>query len=466
MNRTDAQAQTPTALVPVITSGFAIAVAMWCAWVVLHHPSVGFEPAVSGPILLALQIVAATVAGWGLARGRSLRAAVLLTAAAGGVASAVNLASFGSMLVPQADPSAGMVAEGAPTLNDRPPLAMMLAGYFLASVIAAAVGGLAGAAARRDGANQMAWSDREWLARLGWIALAATLPLLLLGGLTTSTQSGLAVPDWPGTYGGNMFVYPISLMASNQHVFLEHSHRLFGTLVGMTTLALMVLTLLREPRMWVKWWAVGVFSLVCAQGILGGLRVTEQSTAKAILHGVLAQIVFAMIAALAAYLSQAYRAPVPAPDERDRRRRVFATGLLHLLFLQLTFGAMYRHAGHVHALYSHIALSFVVMIFGCFAGMLAAWRPLSESSSASRTIRRAGTFVLVVICLQFALGWAALLAAPPKKDRTVPTHDQLHTIQPVDPWKPLVRTAHQANGALLLAGAAFLAVHVRRFPRR
>lgn len=465
MNDHNSQAHTQTALVPVVTSGFAIAVAMWCAWVVLHHPSVGFEPAVSGPILLGLQILAAAVAGWSLARGRTLIAAVLLTAAAGGVASAVNLASFGSMLVPQADPSAGMIAQGAPTLNETPPLTLMLAGYFLASVLAAAIGGLVGAAARRR-SNEHALSDRDWLARLGWTALAATLPLLLLGGLTTSTQSGLAVPDWPGTYGGNMFVYPISLMASNQHVFLEHSHRLFGTLVGMTTLALMMLTLMREPRGWVKLWTVGVFVLVCAQGILGGLRVTEQSTAKAILHGVLAQIVFAMLAALAAYLSESYRGPLPDPDERDRRRRVFATGLLHLLFLQLTFGAMYRHAGHVHALYSHIGLSFVIMIFGCFAGMLAAWRPLAESSAASRTIRRAGTFVLVVICLQFALGWAALLAAPPKKDRTVPTHDQLHAIQPTEPWKPLIRTAHQANGALLLAGAAFLAVHVRRFPRR
>ena len=65
--------------------------------------------------------------------------------------------------------------------------------------------------------------------------------VLLIGGLVTSTESGMAVPDWPGTFGANMFLYPIGLMA-HPRIFLEHSHRLFGAMAGLVSiLALLAL---------------------------------------------------------------------------------------------------------------------------------------------------------------------------------------------------------------------------------
>ena len=68
-------------------------------------------------------------------------------------------------------------------------------------------------------------------------AVVAVAPLLFVGGLVTSTNSGMAVPDWPNTFGSNMFLYPLGPRAQPD-VYLEHSHRLFGTLVGLATLKL------------------------------------------------------------------------------------------------------------------------------------------------------------------------------------------------------------------------------------
>ena len=67
------------------------------------------------------------------------------------------------------------------------------------------------------------------------ILACATFPLLFIGGLVTSKGAGLAVPDWPTTFGYNMFLYPWSKMIGN--IFYEHSHRLVASCVGLLTIA-------------------------------------------------------------------------------------------------------------------------------------------------------------------------------------------------------------------------------------
>src|SRR5688572_33387912 len=71
---------------------------------------------------------------------------------------------------------------------------------------------------------------------LAWLTAAATLVLVVAGGLVTNTGSALAVPDWPTSFGYNMFTYPWSAMVGG--IFYEHSHRLLGSLVGVLTLGL------------------------------------------------------------------------------------------------------------------------------------------------------------------------------------------------------------------------------------
>jgi cytochrome c oxidase assembly protein subunit 15 len=353
-----------------------------------------------------------------------------------------------------------MAASVAPA--EHPSIALMLAGYV---GLATLMGLLGGVAATLRPARHAGTSNEDRVRRMAVLALAATLPLLLLGGLVTSSLAGLSVPDWPGTYGGNMFLYPISLMASEKHVYLEHSHRLFGALVGMTSIALLVTTLALESRRWMKAWATTIFLLVCVQGLLGGFRVTESSTALALAHGVLAQIVFLLMAMFAAYTTAAYVQGPASPDDRDRRRRTFATALLHSLLLQLAMGAAYRHTGSAHILYTHIALAFLVVTVGMVAGMAASGRIAGGVDPFSAAVRRTGSVVVAVVILQFILGWGAWSANPPGQFRPVPKVGELPSTTPVPAWKVAIRTAHQANGAILIASAGVLFVLIRRIPR-
>jgi hypothetical protein len=107
--------------------------------------------------------------------------------------------------------------------------------------------------------------------------VASTIFLLLVtGGLVTGLEAGLAVPDWPNSFGHNMLLYPVSQMKGG--VYYEHAHRLFGMLVGLNAFTLAALCWRHEPRRWVRWLAFAVLAMVCVQGLLGGLRVTGRLT--------------------------------------------------------------------------------------------------------------------------------------------------------------------------------------------
>ena len=444
----------------LLTTGLAATIAMWVVWFLVHHPAVALPASTSGPLLLAVQaLVLGVVARRWIAPGRRPAAVLVATALAGLLSGVVNLASMGSMLVPQADPSSGMAANLS--ADSHPSLALMVAGYLALSLV---LGLASGAAASLLPSRHPPATDQDRLRRTAFLALAATLPLLLLGGLVTSSLAGLSVVDWPGTNGGNMFLYPISLMASEKHVYLEHSHRLFGALVGMTSIALLAATLALDSRGWMKAWAAGIYLLVCTQGLLGGLRVTQSSTALALAHGVLAQVVFLLMAMFAAYTTAAYAQGPSTPDSRDRRRRTFATALLHSLLLQLTLGAVYRHTGSAHVLYTHIAVAFLVAMVGLLAGMAGSDRP-GPAEPFKTAVRRTGSVVAAVVVLQFVLGWGAWAANPPGEFRKVPKAGELAAIEPVATWKVAVRTAHQANGAVLIASAGVLFVLIRRIRR-
>src|SRR5271166_3648974 len=89
---------------------------------------------------------------------------------------------------------------------------------------------------------------------LHWYAVlvaASVLALICSGGLVTSHGAGMAVPDWPNSFGYNMFLFPLSRWVGG--VFFEHTHRLIASGVGLLTVALSVLTLIIEERAWVKW---------------------------------------------------------------------------------------------------------------------------------------------------------------------------------------------------------------------
>ena len=154
-----------------------------------------------------------------------------------------------------------------------------------------------------------------WLHRYAKFVSAATVLLIVAGGLVTSTGSGLAVPDWPTSYGWNMFTFPMKHMVGG--IFYEHGHRLIASGVGFLTIVLALWIWKAEPRRWMRVLGFTALAAVCVQGLLGGITVlyflpTPVSTA----HAGLAQIFFCLTIAIALFTSRGWT----EPDARSGRR--------------------------------------------------------------------------------------------------------------------------------------------------
>jgi len=126
------------------------------------------------------------------------------------------------------------------------------------------------------------------LHRLALLTAAATFPLIFMGGLVTSHGAGMSVPDWPNSYGYNMFLFPPRLWVGG--ILYEHTHRLMGTVVGMLAIALTFWAWKTEPRRWVRWLTTGVLGAVIFQGVLGGLRVVLVELNLAVVHACFARL--------------------------------------------------------------------------------------------------------------------------------------------------------------------------------
>jgi cytochrome c oxidase assembly protein subunit 15 len=180
---------------------------------------------------------------------------------------------------------------------------------------------------------------------LALITAAATFPLIFMGGLVTSHQAGMSVPDWPNSWGYNMFTFPPSKWVGG--ILFEHTHRLAGAGVGLLTIALMVAAWATDRRAWVRWTAVGIFLAVCIQGAIGGLRVVLSLRDLAIVHGCAAQVFFCFIGAFCVMTSRfwAERRHLPS-DELPAVRKVLslAASAVAIILIQLVVGAIMRHS--------------------------------------------------------------------------------------------------------------------------
>jgi cytochrome c oxidase assembly protein subunit 15 len=178
-----------------------------------------------------------------------------------------------------------------------------------------------------------------------WAVVTATATLLLVcaGGLVTSKGAGMAVPDWPNTYGHNLFLFPVSQWVGG--IFYEHTHRLLGAAVGMLTLVLAVMLWFREPRRWVRWLGLAALVGVIVQGVLGGLRVVLLQDEIGIVHAALAQVFFCLVCALVLFTSAGWdslrRRPLAAGAGRSVRLALWISA--GMIFGQLLLGAAMRH---------------------------------------------------------------------------------------------------------------------------
>jgi cytochrome c oxidase assembly protein subunit 15 len=294
-----------------------------------------------------------------------------------------------------------------------------------------------------------------WLHRYASALAALTLLLVAAGGMVTSTNSGLSVPDWPTTYGYNMFTYPLDQMAGG--IFYEHGHRLIASAVGLFTIGLVALLWKFEPRPAVRrlgWLALAV---VIVQGTLGGITVLYRlPDAISISHAGLAQLFFCLTVTIALLTSPSWRSP-SRPLVDDRLLRIGALALTALVYAQILLGATMRHTGAGLAIpdfpfsYGHLvppfwnmaialhfahrvgALVITIAILAVLGHVLAHHRNRSELS-------RPLLLLTMAVAVQVTLGAFVVLTGK----------------------QPIVNTLHVATGATVLATSLVLTLRAFR----
>ena len=300
----------------------------------------------------------------------------------------------------------------------------------------------------------------NWLHRYAQFLCVATLLLITAGGMVTSTGSGLAVPDWPSTYGYFMFAFPLSGMVGG--IFYEHGHRMIASIVGLLTIGLTVWVWRVEPRRWMRWLGVAALATVILQGLLGGITVLYLlPTPISISHAGLAQIFFCLTVSLALCTSTGWHRDgtrdTHAPVVGDTMLLALATGLPLLVYVQIIIGATMRHIG------AGLAIPDFPLAFGRVVP------PEWSVAIAVHFLHRAGALVTALVTLA-TLGH--LLAHHPARRGLIGTAWLLVVLVltqiGLGGWtvlsgpSPGVNTAHVATGALVLGTALVLGLRVNR----
>ena len=293
-----------------------------------------------------------------------------------------------------------------------------------------------------------------WLHRYIKLVAASTVLLIAAGGMVTSTDSGLSVPDWPNTYGQFMFSFPFEKMVGG--IFYEHGHRMIASTVGFLTIILAAWVWMVEPRRWLRWLGVAALGAVILQGVLGGITVLFLLPAPvSIGHAGLAQLFFCMTVSLALFTSPGWRARQDAVDDATLRRVALATTAL--VYCQILAGATMRHIeagmaipdfplafGHLVPPFwnAGIAVHFAHRVGAALVtiAVLATAGHVLAHHRRRRELARPAALLIVFVLAQVTLGafvvWTGL--------------------------QPVINTAHVVNGALVLATSLVLTLRSYR----
>lgn len=274
------------------------------------------------------------------------------------------------------------------------------------------------------------------------VTAGCTFLLLLAGALVTSNDAGLAVPDWPLSYGT---LFPPMVGG----IRWEHGHRLVAGFVGLLTVVLAVWYWRREPRRWVRWLAVAALGLIVAQAILGGITVLFYlPTAVSVGHATLAQLFFSTIVCLALLTSPWWQSERPQLDDAGSPRLcslVLTTAAA--VFLQLLLGAALRHKGVGIA--PHLIGAAVVT-----AMILWTARVMRKRYGQVAALRQSARLLHILLGVQLLLGGASYGLL--RVTREAP--------QPL-PLLVTVTVGHVVVGALLLASSAAITLACFRMLR-
>jgi cytochrome c oxidase assembly protein subunit 15 len=286
--------------------------------------------------------------------------------------------------------------------------------------------------------------------------------LIIAGGLVTSNNAGLAVPDWPTSFGS---IYKMPRMAGG--VKFEHGHRMIAELVGLLTIVAAIWTWRVDKRRWMRGLTLGAVAGVVFQGILGGLTVLNfLPPAISTAHAAVGQTMFCVLAAIAVFTSRSWLLEpaerITMKEARPLLRHCWL--LIGALYLQLILGAAFRHVWTkwgptaanrwpaqkiIHAfLYPHIFNAVLVSVLVLYVSL----RAISKHSGIPH-LRRPALTLLVLLILQLLLGFSAYVT------RVIQGVDELQ------PTASLVTTtvAHMGLGALILAITTIFTIQTYRY---
>jgi cytochrome c oxidase assembly protein subunit 15 len=312
--------------------------------------------------------------------------------------------------------------------------------------------------------------------RLAVLLTLSVFPLIWVGGLVTTYGAGMAVPDWPNTYGWNMFLYPPSTwLYGGFDLMVEHGHRLLGSLAGLISIGLLIAATAWDRRRWFRWWCLLVLLAVIGQGLLGGLRVRLDERTFAMIHACTGQLFLIFATATAVFSSRWWaihgkgiqgRASTVAKQEKQPAGLGLArttSALLILAYCQVIAGAQLRHVtgstspgGFMGLVHIHLTLAGLVLLLGLVVVIL------SAKSSLIGGVRLPARLILLVILLQISLGlgtWLVNYAIPWQE-----MSERLanYVIQSKGYWESIIVTAHVATGALLLSLTTVLTLRAWR----
>jgi len=280
----------------------------------------------------------------------------------------------------------------------------------------------------------------------------------------------MAVPDWPDTYGYNLFLYPpTTWFFGPWDIFIEHGHRLLGATVGMIAIALLVALWRSDDRRWMKWLGVVALVAVIFQGVLGGLRVNLNAVDLAKMHGCFAALFFGLTAALCVLTSRRWRETIEG-SEHPQARRIHTLTIITacLAYFQLVLGAQLRHVGPSDApriFQLFVAFHLLMAVVLGIHVLLLLFRVLSRHRSESALVRPA-VMMTVLLMLQLVLGPATWVTRYGWPAMFGDYNWAAHYVVPAQSFAQAgVATAHVAMGSMIFAVSVVAALRSNRLLR-